>query len=323
MKDVAELANVGVGSVSRVLNNAPGVKASTRKRVQDAIKKLDYVRDEYARGLKTNSTQTIALILPTVWHPFFSEFAYYVEQALYKRQYKMLLCNSSEDVAKEYTYIQMVKQNKVDGIVGITYSAIDQYVSAELPFVSIDRYFTEGVSYVTSDNYRGGKIAAQELLRCGVTHPAYIGGFSKYPNETTKRRDGFLEVLKDAGIESHEIFVPEPIQGLDQLVNDLFDKTSEIDGLFCVNDLMALQVMPILKQRGLSVPGDVQIIGYDGFNLTEDQQLYITTVAQPVKEMAESAVRILMDKIVDGSKKSVVEVLPVQYRVGSTTRPIE
>lgn len=101
MKDVAKLAKVGVGSVSRVLNDAPGVKPATKKRVEVAIKKLGYVRDDYARGLKTNRSQTIALILPTVWHPFFSEFAYYIEQSLYKRQYKLLLCNSSEgSVAK-------------------------------------------------------------------------------------------------------------------------------------------------------------------------------------------------------------------------------
>lgn len=180
MKDVAKLAKVGVGSVSRVLNDAPGVKPATKKRVEAAIKKLGYVRDDYARGLKTNRSQTIALILPTVWHPFFSEFAYYIEQSLYRRQYKLLLCNSSEDAEKELQYIKMVTQNKVDGIVGITYSAIDQYVSSNLPFVSIDRYFTEDISYVTSDNFIGGKIAAKELLVRGVKHPAFISGYSKF-----------------------------------------------------------------------------------------------------------------------------------------------
>ena len=92
MKDVASLAGVGVGSVSRVINGV-NVKETTKEKVLAAIKELDYTPDEYARGLKTNRTNTVALIIPTIWHPFFSEFAYYLEETLSQRNYKLLICN--------------------------------------------------------------------------------------------------------------------------------------------------------------------------------------------------------------------------------------
>ena len=128
MKDVAQRAGVGVGTVSRVINRVPGVKESTLIKVNQAIKELNYIPDEYARGLKTKSSRTIALILPSVWYPFFSEFAYYVEKRLDKENYKLLLCNSNGNPTEEAKYIKMLKQNKIDAIIAITYSDIEQYI---------------------------------------------------------------------------------------------------------------------------------------------------------------------------------------------------
>ena len=141
MKDVAQRAGVGVGTVSRVINHVPGVKESTLVKVNQAIKELNYIPDEYARGLKTNSSRTIALILPSIWYPFFSEFAYYVEKRLDNEDYKILLCNSNGNPAEEAKYIKMLKQNKIDAIIAITYSDIGQYIYSNIPFVSLDRYF--------------------------------------------------------------------------------------------------------------------------------------------------------------------------------------
>ena len=104
MKDVARLAGVGVGTVSRVVNNDKGVKKVTLDKVHKAIKELDYLPDAYARGMKINKTETVALIVPTIWHPFFAEFSYYVENELSKQGYKLLLCNIDGD-KKEIEYI--------------------------------------------------------------------------------------------------------------------------------------------------------------------------------------------------------------------------
>ncbi|MDY5350760.1 MAG: LacI family DNA-binding transcriptional regulator, partial [Lactobacillus johnsonii] len=188
MKDVAQRAGVSLGTVSRVINHAHGIKPITLEKVEKAIEELHYIPDEYARGLKTQSSRTVALILPSIWYPFFSEFGYYVEKALDQRDYKLLLCNSDGNPQEENKYIKMVKQNKIDAIIAITYSDIDQYIDSNIPFVSLDRYFKQKVSYVASDNYQGGRIAAQELVKRGANHLAYIGSHSRYPNDTMRRR---------------------------------------------------------------------------------------------------------------------------------------
>jgi len=151
MKDVAKLAGVGVGTVSRVINGVR-VKDSTLKKVNQSIQELGYEPDIYARGMKTNRSNTIALIVPTIWHPFFSEFGFHVEKELKALGYKIFLCNSTGDPAVEDEYIQMIKQNKVDGIIGITYTDIDKSVSSDIPFVSIDRHFTSKVTIVAADS---------------------------------------------------------------------------------------------------------------------------------------------------------------------------
>ena len=167
MKDVAKKAGVGLGTVSRVINNHPSVKDATRVKVQKAIKELDYSPNIIARNLKVSQSETIALIIPTIWHPFFSEFAYYVEENVSKRGFKLVLCNSDKNYQKEVEYLEMLKQNKVAGIIAITYNDIDNYVSSNLPIVSVDRHFSEDVVYVTSDNYNGGKMAVNKLIENG------------------------------------------------------------------------------------------------------------------------------------------------------------
>lgn len=187
IKAVAKEAGVSVGTVSNVINNIQ-VKASTKEKVEAAIKKLNYEPNVYARGFKINKTNTIALILPTIWNPFFSELAYNIEKNIKKLGMKMILCNSDKDSKSEIEYISMAKQNKMDGIIAITYSDIDKYVSEKIPFVSIDRYFSKNITYVSSNNFEGGRLAAEKLSELGCEKIAYIGRGSKINNATRKEK---------------------------------------------------------------------------------------------------------------------------------------
>lgn len=321
MKDVAKLAGVGVGSVSRVINRVP-VKETTRKKVEMAIRELEYEPDIYARGLKTNKTHTIALILPTVWHPFFSEFAYYVETELEERNYKLYLCNSEGKSEKEYEYIQMVKQNKVDGIIGITYSDIDQYISSSLPFVSIDRHFTEDVIYVTADNAAGGRMAVAELEKRGAKHIAFIGGHQDTPNET-KNRQKYFELEAQARNIPYEVLdLLEPIDDLRAEAEQFLAAHPTVDGVFTITDMAALDVVHALKKLGRSIPEDVQVIGFDGLKMTLESEYLVSTIAQPVAQMAQTAVSLLL-KVVEGEEVESRTVLPVRFRDGNTTKKLE
>lgn len=320
MKDVAQRAGVGVGTVSRVINRVPGVKESTLIKVNQAIKELNYIPDEYARGLKTKSSRTIALILPSVWYPFFSEFAYYVEKRLDKENYKLLLCNSNDNPTEEAKYIKMLKQNKIDAIIAITYSDIEQYIYSNIPFVSLDRYFDKKVSYVTSDNYEGGKLAARKLLEHGARSLAYVGSHSKYPNGTMLRRAGFRDYLKNIGIDYKEIFLQEPVNDFTPYILEMLKVHPKIDGIFCHTDSLLLKLRKILNQYGYRVPEDIQLIGFDGMNLSSDLPLGISTIAQPVEQLANGAVDLVLRKIADPSLKNEAKMYPVRYVDGNTTK---
>lgn len=321
MKDVAKLAGVGVGTVSRVLNNG-SVKASTQAKVEAAIKELNYQTDFYARGLKLNRTNTVALILPSVWHPFFSEFALYVENYLEKNDYKMYLCNSNDDASKEREYIQMVTQNKVDGIIGITYSDIDEYVSSNLPFVSIDRYFTEDVIYVTADSSSGGRMAVVELLKRGATQLAYIGGYQETPNETKNRRKYFEIECNSQGLDYFVLDMPEPLTNLPEKLMAFLTENPQIDGIFTINDPMAIEVCRVLEQIGRKVPNDVQVIGFDGQRYREGESYFVSTIAQPVQLMAQKAVELVLG-VIQGQQVENRTVLPVHFGEGWTTKAIK
>ncbi|MBP2058829.1 LacI family transcriptional regulator [Lactobacillus colini] len=320
MKDVAKLAGVSLGTVSRVINKASGIKPSTLAKVEQAIRELNYIPDEYARGLKTQSSKTVALIIPTIWHPFFSEFAYFVEKSLDSLGYKMLLCNSDGNSEEEHKYIKMVKQNKIDAIIAITYSDIDQYIYSGIPFVSLDRYFKQKISYVESDNYQGGQIAAQELLKHGAKQLAYIGSHSKYPNDTMRRKKGFDDYLKEKNIEFFDIYLQEPVKDFEPSIKELLAAHPNIDGIFCHNDDRLLNVKHILEKLGYRIPDDIQLIGFDGVSSSKDWPIEISTIRQPVPKLAEGAVSLVMKKIKNPNIKNEIYKYPVTFREGNTTK---
>ena len=183
IKDVAVIAGVGVGTVSRVINNHATVKPETRKKVKAAIKQLNYIPNQVARNFKMQKSTMVALLLPSIWHPFFSELAYYIEDELDREGYKLMLCNSGGRPEKELYYFDMLNQNKVAGIMGITYNDIEDSVSTDIPIISIDRHFAKKITCVTSDNYTGGRIALRELIAAGAKRPAYLAIVSSVYSE--------------------------------------------------------------------------------------------------------------------------------------------
>jgi LacI family transcriptional regulator len=322
IKDVAKEAGVGLGTVSRVINNSGPVKESTKIKVQKAIQKLNYKPNEVARSFKMKQTKTMGLIVPTLWHPFFSKFSMHVEERLSEFDYKLILCNSQNQVEKEISYITMLENNKIDGLIAITYSnEIDQYISSTLPIVSIDRHFTNDVIYVTSDNFSGGEIAAKELIQRGSQNLAYIGSRSSIQNESLKRVEGFEKYLNSFDMNYKLLILEEPVQDIYLSIKTFFEKNPDIDGFFCMNDKWAKIAMTVINETGKIIPDDIQVIGFDGVPASKDDQLDISTIVQPVKDMAYTAV----DLIIKINEKKNVEkkyVHPVYFHCGPSTRKI-
>lgn len=318
MKDVAQEAGVALGTVSKVFNGLP-VGESYRIKVEDAARRLGYQVNQYARGLRAGKTFTVALILPELNHPFFAALAQEVCTALAQREHRMLVYVTASRPDIEQGCINMVRQNKVDGIIGLTYNPME--VSEGLPYVSIDRNIAPNIPCVSSDNYGGGRMAAEKLISLGCRHLAFLRTGSASPSETDRRGDGFESTCRMRGVpcDSLRLSDGESIERFNEFFRDhMAGGKLNIDGIFCSTDLLAWQIQGILSSLEVRVPEDVQLIGYDGIRRFGAEELYCSTIVQPVQKIAETAVDLLLTK--DPADMPALVLLPVTYAPGGTTR---
>nr|WP_325258462.1 LacI family DNA-binding transcriptional regulator [uncultured Oscillibacter sp.] len=318
MKDVAQEAGVALGTVSKVFNGI-AVGESYRIKVEDAARKLGYEVNQYARGLRAGTTSTVALILPSVDHPFFSLLAQHVCAALLQRSYRMLLYVTAAQPEAERECLGMVRQNKVDGVIALTYNHLE--VAEGLPFVSIDRCLGPNIPCVAADNYAGGRLAAEKLLELGCTHLAFLRVGSPNLSETDKRGDGFESLCRARQVPYEMLRLEdgaEDVQFREFFQAHMKDGRMEIDGIFCSTDLLACRIRAMLGDLELRVPEDVQIIGFDGVRQFGTGALYGSTIIQPVQKIAETSVELLLAK--DRSHAPALVCLPVAYAHGGTTK---
>lgn len=319
MKDVAREAGVALGTVSKVINGIP-VGESYRVKVEEAIKKLNYRVNSYAKGLKSNKTFTIAVMVPNLISPFFSKLAGCINKSLAQRGYRMMLCATDYDPEQEQSYVIMAEQQKVDGIICLSYNPNLQ-VSEGVRLISIDRYFGAQIPCVASDNYGGGALAAETLIKNGCKNLAFLRVGSKLTNEPNKRRDGFINACENRDVPHTLKIVDDgtPYSAFEEFLwEHLHDGRLDFDGIFCVTDTLAYQIIRSLRAMGLQVPEDVQVIGYDGIRHFGDLDYTCSTIVQPVEDMAETCVELVLEK--DDAKSPSLICLPVQYAYGGTTR---
>jgi len=318
MKDVAREAGVALGTVSRVINGQP-VGEEYRLKVEEAAQRLGYQVNAYARSLKTNKTGIIAVILPSTNHPYFAALAQQLYIALTQRNYRMMLFLTDSHHEREDECIRLVRQNKVDGIIGLTYSMVQ--LAEDVPFISIDRYFTSSVPCVASDNYGGGRLAAEHLAACGCKNLLFLRTGSPIPGEADKRGDGFVTACSLMGLPC-DAFRLNECTDMNIFRNYFLEHMDggnlQYDGIFCNTDLLATQIQQVLEGLGLRVPEDVQIIGFDGIQRFDAEGYYCTTVVQPVDKIAQSCVDMLLRE--DRSNVPSLVCLPVRIAYGGTTR---
>lgn len=318
MKDVAREAGVALGTVSKVFNDLP-VGEEYRRRVLKAADDLGYQVNSYARGLKTRKTYTVAMILPNIVTPFFAALAQHICHALTKRGYRMLLSVTDFDPEAEQQYIRMAQQNKVDGIIGLTYNPALQ-VDSGIPFVSFDRYFSPDIPCVASDNFGGGQLAAKKLVELGCRRLLFLRTGSRVPGESDKRGDGFEAFCQTNGVEydALRLYDGDSYESFRTFLQGHIENGKLLyDGIFCSTDRLAMDIRKMLSGLGLRVPEDVQLIGFDGVPLYADGELPCSTIVQPIPQLAETCVDILLRE----SKSDLPSLicLPVNYAGGGTT----
>ena len=264
MKDVAREAGVALGTVSRVINGQQ-VSKEYRQKVEEAAQRLGYQVNPYARAMKTNKTNIVAVILPENNNPHFCALTQCINAALTRRNYQMMLFLTDSHHEREDECIRMVRQNKVDGIIGLTYSCVQ--VSEDIPFVSIDRYFGPSVPCVAADNYGGGRLAAEKLASLGCKKLVFFYEGSNIPGEVDKRGDGFTTActLMEIPYDSVKVYNNGDSEAFRNYFRQhIRDGRPDFDGIFCSTDYLAAQTCRLAAEFGLKVPEDVQIIGFDG-----------------------------------------------------------
>lgn len=319
MKDVAREAGVALGTVSKVFNHGT-VGEEYRQRVLEAAARLGYQVNSYARGLKTNRTYAVAVVLPNIINPFFSVLTQNLCQALTKRGYRMFLSITDFDPEAEQRYIHMAQQNQVDGIIGLTYNP-ELQVADQVPFVSFDRYVSPNVPCVASDNFGGGQMAAKKLVELGCERLLFLRIGSTVAGESDKRRDGFESFCCGAGVEHDTLYLCDsdgygPFRSF--LENHIHQGHLDYDGIFCCTDGLTLEIQKMLAGFGIYAPQDVQLIGFDGTAIHMGHAPECSTIVQPIPLLAETCVDILLKE--DRSDLPSLICLPVSYAYGGTTR---
>lgn len=308
LEEVAALAGVGRGTVSRVINNASGVKASTRRAVQRAIDELDYVPNLAARSLAGRRADAVALVMTkTDWRlfgePFFSEVVRAVGDALTEADVQLLLTLVRTD-AERQRLVKYVRGGRIDGALLMSVRAEDRLpdmlADAGLPTVLLGRRSDEErVTYVDADNVGGARAAVAHLTRGGRKSIAAITGPPEMYASRCRLR-GYQEALRDAGLDEVQSLVVQgdfsEVSGR-RAMTALIERHPEVDGVFASSDSMAAGAVTALHTTGRRVPQDVAVIGFDDFELAEQTEPPLTTVRQPMEEIGRTMVRLLLEEM--------------------------
>ena len=314
LKDVAKEAGLTVTTVSRVLNNRGYISDNARQRVAAAIEKLNYRPNELARSLQNKSSNTIGVIVPHIRHPYFAEMISNLENEAHKKGYKILLCNSQGREDKMLEYVDMCYSNRVSGLIlfsGTVDAAV--FEKLDIPIIPVERYVDTATASVECDNIQGGALAAKKLISAGCKQLLHIGSFTDTPMSADSRVVGFRQVCAEYGISFLEIMT-EVVQFDAMSYSDMIEQTlrehPDIDGLFANSDVIAAQALQICRKLDIDVPGQIKVIGFDDSMIATATAPQLTTIHQPIKEMATIAVDLLK-KAEEGQLVAKRTVLPV------------
>lgn len=323
LKDVAERAGVTVTTVSRMLNNRGYVSEKTKNKIRQAMKELNYRPNEFARALSLQRSNFIGLIVPSARNMFFSKVIDSVERQVSKHGYKLLLCTSNLEPKKEFEYFDMLSANKVAGVIIASHTQdIDKKININAPVISIDRIISPQIPAICSDNYQGGVLAAEHLISKGCKKLAYISGSIHLNMDANKRYYGFKDVCEKKGVPHILIDATEEqflSMNYDSIVNMLLDNYPDVDGIFTSNDIIAAQVIATCSRRGIKIPDQIKVVGYDDIDLCTIFNPSITTIRQAISEISLYAVESIISKAEKDKPIPSCIIFPVELIERETT----
>lgn len=308
IKDVARESGLSVGTVSRVLNGRGYLSQEAKDRVQAAMHRLGYEPNALARSLSKSTSRIVAIIMPMLDNPFFSELLMALTGELSQRGYQSLLfvCDSPEGNVS--LFIRECMRNRVAGII-LCSGALTSADLGELaiPVVTLERGSLEKASRIKCDNRLGGRLAAEHLIARGCVRLLALSAPQGRPMPGDERLETFIETCRQAGVECiGEVLEPGLFHSQDYTASleEVLSRHQDADGLFCTSDILALQAMGVARKLGRRIPEDLKVVGFDGTKLARTLRPSLTTVAQPTGQMA----RLAVESILEAARPSSVRV---------------
>jgi LacI family transcriptional regulator len=302
ISDVARLAGVSAATVSRVFNNTSSVSPDKEQRVRRAVAELDYQPFGPAQALRRQQVRVWAVVIADIENPFFTSVVRGIEDLAYAHGYRLVLCNSDEDIAKEAGYIDIAIRERMSGVViavaSTSESHLDRLTREGIPVVAIDRRSDDGgIDTVLVDNVRGGHDATAHLLAGGYRRVGCVLGPSRL-STSNERLVGYRAALKDAGVRFDRSLVRRADfreAGGYTATRALMEATDPPDALFIANNLMTLGALHAIQDLGLRVPDDIGVVGFDDSPAADLMRPRLSVVAQPTHEIGRVAGELLLD----------------------------
>lgn len=307
LKDIAEKLNLSATTVSMVLNNKGNrIPKETEDLIRQTAKELNYRPNRMAVSLVTRRSMNVALLVPDIRNTFFAELAKYVGEYLKTKGYNLLLCNTNNDIEEDIRLLKMLRANTVDGIIGVFTGESEEYsseiartLSDDIAIVMMDK-LVSGVTtpFVGTDNFYGGKLAMKHLIENGHENIAVVTG----PLSTVsgqQRLAGSRAALDEAGMElkNENVYLGDYQYESGYLAGKSIAEKHDVTAVFACNDMMAYGVYKAAKEAGRTVGGDLSVIGFDDLLFSSMLDVPLTSIRQPVEEIAVRAVDILLNCI--------------------------
>ncbi|NOH78810.1 LacI family DNA-binding transcriptional regulator [Vibrio sp. RE86] len=305
MKDIAKLAGVSTSTVSHVINKSRFVSEEISERVNKAARELNYRPSALARSLKVNRTKTIGMLVTTSTNPFFGEVVKGVERSCYHQGYNLILCNTEGDNERMRGSIDTLLQKRVDGLIlmcssleGERIDVFEQY--PDIPVVVMDwgpMLFTS--DKIQDNSLRGGYLAAKHLIDNGHKDIGCITG-PLIKHQAQMRYEGYKRALIEAQLSFHADWIVESdfeCEGGYEAFNRMYEKGPLPSSIFVCNDMMAMGVINAAHEKGIKIPEDLSIIGYDDIHIAKFMTPSLTTIHQPKYRLGKAAVEALLNKV--------------------------
>jgi len=312
IKDVAKLAGVSTATVSRFINESGYVSEEAHKKIEQSIKALDYYPNEIARSLFTSKSKIIGLIIPDISNPYFTEVARGAEEMANSQGYNLILINSEQTEAQKNS-LQFINQYNLSGVLQASGTIIDDFVKA--PVVYLDRAEAQVDYGIHLNNSRGGQLAAEAIIQGKPKNVIIVAGPAEV-KVAAERLSGAISVL-NANQLTYKVIHTESygIEEAKALAADFFTRFPDVDSIIASNDIFALALINQANQHGISVPDQLQIVGFDNIPYSQLSVPSISTIEQFARKIGYEGAELLFRKILNKpitEKKIVIEPVLVE-----------